>query len=108
VSDGISLTGGKFNFMNFKENERGWPPYLRSCGRSPLWRPWRWWVLAWGVGAIAARLVVSAELCRRVVCGQLTPGPGFGRTPALLLCANFRDSVKSSSVISGVSWIFLA
>ena len=27
VSDGISLTGGKFNFMNFKENERGGPPY---------------------------------------------------------------------------------
>src|SRR5215203_5332297 len=27
VSDGISLTGGKFNFKNFKENERGGPPY---------------------------------------------------------------------------------
>jgi hypothetical protein len=26
VSDGISLTGGKFNFKNFKENERGGPP----------------------------------------------------------------------------------
>jgi hypothetical protein len=27
VSDGISLTGGKFNFKNFKANERGGPPY---------------------------------------------------------------------------------
>ena len=27
VSDGISLTVGKFKFMNFKENERGGPPY---------------------------------------------------------------------------------
>jgi hypothetical protein len=27
VSDGISLTGGKFNFKNFKPNERGGPPY---------------------------------------------------------------------------------
>jgi hypothetical protein len=27
VSDGISLTGGKFNFTEFKENERGGPPY---------------------------------------------------------------------------------
>ena len=25
--DGIALTGGKFNFTNFKENERGGPPY---------------------------------------------------------------------------------
>ena len=27
VSDGISLTGGKFNFKNFKPNERGGPPF---------------------------------------------------------------------------------
>jgi hypothetical protein len=27
VSDGISLTGGKFNFKNFKPNERSGPPY---------------------------------------------------------------------------------
>jgi hypothetical protein len=27
VSDGISLTGGKFNFKNFKANERSGPPY---------------------------------------------------------------------------------
>ena len=27
VSDGISLTGGKFNFKNFKPNERGGAPY---------------------------------------------------------------------------------
>jgi hypothetical protein len=27
VSDGISLTGGKFNFKNFKENESTGPPY---------------------------------------------------------------------------------
>src|SRR5215207_6160835 len=27
VSDGISLTGGKFNFTNFKENESTGPPY---------------------------------------------------------------------------------